>query len=324
MKTKFIYNILLLIPILFSSCLKDDVLIGPDAPGAITNIIEFKNPAIISSSTTSRIPLYLLSFDTSPSETMVLELNYAGSEVAPEDIHLTLAIDNSLIDIVNEDNDRELAPLDASVYDIPTFDVVIKKGERIGLFTIELFTDQFDYDHDYALGFSIVSSSIGAISGNFGKIVVGISPKNIFDGLYHIAGTMTDVSNTTLKHISNNYDDWEVELRTVGVNKVVVYDVEYSGYNYPISSGSSWSVYGEFSPVFEIDLNTYKVLSVANFYPSATNTRRAEIDPSGVNQYDPATKTLKVKYFMIQPSVIPAAPSIRSYMDDTYTFIDVR
>jgi len=65
--------------------------------------------------------------------------------------------------------------------------------------------------------------------------------------------------------------------------------------------------------------------SVTNAYGQpAGNTRAAELDPSGVNAYDPDSKTIKVKFFMTQKSLVPVAPYIRSQFDWTLKFMHLR
>ena len=80
-----------------SSCLKDDTLISPDAAGAINNIIEFKNPDYIASPTDRINPVYVKSFDVAPEATGILQVNYAGSGVAPEDITVKVSLAPELV-----------------------------------------------------------------------------------------------------------------------------------------------------------------------------------------------------------------------------------
>jgi hypothetical protein len=54
----------------------------------------------------------------------------------------------------------------------------------------------------------------------------------------------------------------------------------------------------------------------------ASNGRYAQLDPTGVNTWDPVTKTLKVKYFMFQPSVIAVGPRVS--FNETFTYVGVR
>jgi hypothetical protein len=86
-------------------------------------------------------------------------------------------------------------------------------------------------------------------------------------------------------------------------------------------NGAAESAYGAFQPVFNFDANN-NVTSVVNLYGQpAGNTRSAAIDPTGVNKWDPTTKTLRVKWFMYQPSVISG---IRTTFDFTFTYVGVR
>ncbi|QQT31740.1 DUF1735 domain-containing protein [Sphingobacterium multivorum] len=259
-------SLALVITTLFSSCLKDDAIIGPDAPGAISNIIEFKNPGFIQSGTTSKLPLYLLSFDMNPTGQLVLEVNYAGSNTAPNDINVKVKLDNSLIDEYNDDQDDEFVALPTSQYSISSFDVVIKKGERVGKFVVDLKPSMFTFDKSYALGFSIESASVGNISGNFGKIVVGISGKNFFDGTY----AYTTSANTALVPNANK----TVTLVTIGGNKCQLKPGLLGTYSNVVN--------------YTVDQATNNItVEMTTLLPIATKP---------TSKYDPATKTLTVNW----------------------------
>ena len=67
-----------------------------------------------------------------------------------------------------------------------------------------------------------------------------------------------------------------------------------------IFRGANVSGYGSFAPVFKFDAND-NVIAVTNFWGQpAGNGRSARLDPSGINKYDAATKTIKVKYWLVQ------------------------
>ncbi len=259
-------SVALAIPVLFASCLKDEALIGPDAPGAISNIIEFKNPGFIQSGTSSKLPLYLLSFDMNPTGQLVLQVNYAGASTAPNDINVKVKLDNSLIDAYNEDQDDEFVPLPTSQYNISSYDVTIKKGERTANFVVDLKPSQFTFDKSYALGFSIESASTGNISGNFGKIVVGISGKNFFDGTY----AYTTSANTSLVPNANK----TVTLVTISGNKCQLKPGLLGTYSNVVN--------------YTIDQATNNItVEMTTLLPIATKA---------TSKYDPATKTLIVNW----------------------------
>jgi hypothetical protein len=88
------------------------------------------------------------------------------------------------------------------------------------------------------------------------------------------------------------------------------------GYGHLIAGNS---YFGEYSPVFEFDLNTNEVIAVTNYYgdPSPTRSRSAEIDPSGLNQVN-ADKSIDVKYVMKQGG------STRTFFDEHINYVGPR
>jgi hypothetical protein len=157
-----------------------------------------------------------------------------------------------------------------------------------------------------------------ALSSGQEKVLAMISIKNKYDGRYTMTGTMVDAANSALTAKSPT----DVHLATTGANSVVIVNAgtQISSFRnlFPIMNGADESAYGAFMPVFYFDANN-KVTKVENFYGQpASNTRRAEIDPTGENSWDPATKTLKVKWFMFQPSVVASGP--RTSFNYTFDF----
>jgi len=261
----------LMLPLLFASCLKDTELIGPDAPGAIANIIEFGNLTEPSSPQTSSIPKYSLSFDMKPSAEMNLKIRCVGAEKAKEDIRVTIALDNSLIGAYNTENDlgpnEVLTVMPAARYDVPVTEAVIKKGEREAIIPIDLKSDQFTFDANYALGFSIASASSGVISGNFGKIVLELGAKNAYDGKYTYAAS----ANTALQPGKKG----PATLETVGPNTVRLMPGLLITYPNQVT--------------YTVDPATNKVTV------EMTTLKPIETDPS--SHYDPATKTFHLKWW---------------------------
>lgn len=302
-------SLALAIPTLFSSCLKDDAIIGPDAPGALANIIEFKNPTFLESGTSSKIPLYLLSFDMNPTGQLVLEVNYAGANTAPQDINVKVKVDNSLLDAYKADQGDEFFPLPSSQYNISTNDVVIKKGERVGKFVVDLKPSLFTFDHSYALGFTIESSSVGTISGNFGKIMVGIVPKNLYDGSYKM------VQGTVLRYTGGKLNEGDalngsmagnpnVTLKTIDGTTVEIGNLRWAG-------GTS-GIAGIDNLRAKIDPVTNEVTMSSLGGPTLKNIA------GKVNKYDPETKTFTLNFDWAQTT------NKREVLDLKITYDSVR
>ncbi|MCU0362793.1 MAG: hypothetical protein MUE32_05495, partial [Bacteroidales bacterium] len=98
-------------------------------------------------------------------------------------------------------------------------------------------------------------------------------------------------------------------------------DPGYYNYYHPILSGTSTSVYGTFGLELFFDPATGAITQVKNPWGNPPgSTRMPALDPSGVNKYDAATKVIKMKYWMKQPSVVTDPPNIRVYFDETWTY----
>ena len=258
-------TIALILPLITTSCLKDNELIGPDADGAVDNVIEFGNLAAPASDVTSSIPLYALSFDMDPDGVLNLVLKCVGAKPATTDIKVNISIDNSLLTKYNEENETKYVALPTSQYSLPSSEVTIKSGEREAIIPLNLKPSLFTFEKDYALGFKIASVSSGVISGNFGQIVTAISGKNPYDGSFNY----TTSSITSLVPNANK----SVKLVTVGANRV------------------------KLSPGL---LGTYSNEVYYNIDP-ATNHVTVECPSLGVqtpqdtrSKWDPATKTMTV------------------------------
>ena len=204
-------------------------------------------------------------------------------------------------------------------YTLPPANVVVPAGTLDTDYVIKVNSTTIDLTKKYLLPIVITGVSNGATlasNARLNQALLGIVVKNKYDGNYVVDGSMVDYSAASL----TGYYPWKVALVTEGADRVSLWDREniYSaGPSHIILSGGSYSRYGSFAPVFIFDSNN-NVTSVINYYGQpSSNGRTAELDPSGVNKWDPATKTLKVKYWMNQPSVITPH---RTLFDQTYTF----
>lgn len=293
-KLIYLFTILVL-SATFTGCLKDSVNLDPTLSN---NVVEFKNISTIASPQDSKYPLYTLSFDLTPTYDLKLVLNYAGAEsVAPNDITIDLVVDEAIIASYNDQNHTGYTALPSTLF-TPTLQVVIPKGQRTAEAKFVLKPAGFDLSKSYALGLKILKTSSGVISGNYGSIVVGVTAKNKYDGVYKLTGTMRDVVNSTL---TGAYPLDNIWLVTTGPNSVEFYDNDYGvrGHIIRTATGGA-SYYGSFTPLFTFDA-AGAVTSVVNGYGQpAPNGRAGRIDVTGINKFDAATKTLEVSYVMVQ------------------------
>ncbi|OQP58042.1 hypothetical protein A3860_39540 [Niastella vici] len=128
---------------------------------------------------------------------------------------------------------------------------------------------------------------------------------------YVCTGTMIDYTSSS---IAGPYP-WNVTLHAINPTQLELVDNDYSkGVYHKIISGGSASYYGQFGVVINLDASN-NVISVVNKYGQpSSNGRSAELDPSGINKFDPDTKVLAIKYWLNQPG-----STHRTLFDETFT-----
>lgn len=301
MKSIFRSILILLVMTGMFSCLKDNTVIGPDSPGAIRNVIEFKNPARPSSGPLVGQPVYDFSFDAAPSMELVLPINFAGADVAPNDIKVTVALDQAALDSANRQGNYGIDMLPESMYSVSSWEVTIPKGQRIADLKLDIKTDKFE-KVSYGIGLRItkVVGTNAPISGNFGAIVIKINAKNKYDGIYSIKGHSFNVGNPALTGL---WGPVERVFATTSANSV-----QWTG-TVPWAGGGS-NLPAGYEPLIKIDPVTNKI-TISSKIVGMVQTDNYD------HRYDPATKTI---YFQF---TYGAGPTSRLFTD-TATFVRKR
>lgn len=251
------------------------------------------------------------------------EVRLAAENPASEDIVVSLTTSKSA-----EIFDAESPIFPLTGITVPAT-VTIPKGERSVPLTVKINTALLQSDPQYvAITISSVDKQGYIISGNMGLLKLNLKVKHKFEGLYVLTGTMVHLpSPGAYVHITTVWDPdpYMVQLQTKDGQSLQFYDGNLfkDGFTYPIATAAGGpSGWGSFSPVFKFD-DAGNVIEVTNHWGQpAANTRSAVLDPAGVNKYDPATKSFKVSYFMVQPSVVTDAPHYRTHNVETYTFLE--
>jgi Domain of unknown function (DUF1735) len=308
--------------ILFTSCLKDKKV--EDRKYGMNGVEEGK---IIELAVDGHFVSYGLDFKNLDTVFGILEVRLAADLPAPEDLTVVLSLDNSLalLTAYNTANGTSLVQFPLNLYTLPNgLTVTIPAGKRSAFIKLGTNTSNFNPSLAYALGFRIASVSKPGytISGNFGNAIAAFAAKNQFDGEYEITGTYSDAAPAGAAFTSVYPLLWQ--LVTTGPTRNTVYDADNFATPTPayiFYTGTGYSYYGSFGLIINFDAAN-NVTSVTNFYgqPSA-NGRSANLDPSGINKYDPATKTIKIKYWMDQPSVVTPH---RAYFNETWKYLGPR
>lgn len=330
MKLRF-YNFLigaLGLSVVFSSCIKNDVKELGTAGTARVKLGEAPENVQFFSPFSDVKTVHLITVRRD-------EVSQAGVD-QPLTVKLTNVTDS--IDAYNAAEGTSFEPLPDSLFTLiqgkgvtrsgNVYTVTFQPGETAVTIPIALNGAKWDLSHTYAMYFKITDPGGKGVTSGHAESLAAVAVKNKWDGIYEVTGTMTDYTNATLQHVNvwllaNGYDPVTYELRTAGPTTCYVYDpVVYGDYIVPITSGANLSGYGSFALVVEFDPATDKIVSVTNYYGQpAGNTRSAGLDPTGVNAYDAATKTIQIKYNMYQPSAVPAAPHLRTAWNETWKWV---
>lgn len=311
---------------LLTSCLKGKDPYGfTDDPGSIVSEIYSHNlgdPLVVSLNAVPNVETVDL----------LTVRYYAARSLKPKsDMSVTLVLNPQLVTDYNTANGTSLVVLPSSAYTLsdPSLVLTMPKGsEGEKSVTITLTKSSMNLANTYALGFTMQSASEGVVSELAKNFLFIVGVKNKYDGVYQISGTMVDVTNASF--VGTYYPNYplEWELRTAGPTQIAVYDAYdfgsgtqahvFSSVGDPTSANTYYGSFG-LNVTFDASDN---VASVVNSYgqPSG-NGRSANLDPSGINKYDPATKTVKIKYWMDQPAVVTPH---RTYFDETWTYIRAR
>lgn len=305
----------LFISVGLTSCLKDDE-IDSQKYGLINlnanKIIEIPADA------SHEISLTLLPEGTK--ELTIGEVRLAAENPASEDITVSLTTDKTS-EVIDED--LPLFPMNGIT--VPA-SVTIPKGKRSVPLTVTINTSLLQSDPQYAaISISAVDKQGYIISGNFGLVKLNMKIKHKYEGRYVLTGTLVDNLNSTLIHVTQVVTDepYTVQLQTKDGQTLKLFDeLVWEDATYPLgTTAGGLSGYGLFCPEFTFDDNG-NITAVTNQYVNPSNTRAAQLDPSGVNKYDPATKSFTVSYWMNQPSLVAAPPHHRTHIVETYTFLE--
>ncbi len=279
----------LLLCIITTGCLKDD---GFDN-GSIQSVHNTGAdimPVEIRLTANDATNFLVLAVDNSNNDTTVdlVPINLATADAAPEDIHVTVSVDSTLVNDYNTANAANYATPSSATYTIVSPEVIIPRGSRTGYLQIKFKPSAF-LGADWALGFKIASiKETGyTISGNLSTGIVGIAVKNQYDASYHSTGYVYHPSAPRALNETKR-------LTTVSANSVACGLGDLGGAGYvalltvdPVTNKVTISDYSTGIPIVGFDSG----LPGTNpgYTPQWSGSAQCN------NTYDPATKTFYIR-----------------------------
>ncbi len=195
----------------------------------------------------------------------------------------------------------------------------------------------------YGLGFTITTTDANGVISDSRSIVVEIGAKNAWDGIYMMSGTFLDVSSAGAAF--SYLGDQQYSLVTAGATTCNVINDDLNGGipGYLFSNAGTGTYYGSFGWVISFNPASNAISDLHNYYGDpanaptvggnpglgtgaplyqSANTRRAVLDPTGVNAVQ-GNKDIIIKHLMYQANNA-TFPGPRAYFNDTWTYLGPR
>ncbi len=250
-----------------------------------------------------------------------LTIQYTGETAPSTDLTVSVALDNSIVTAFNTANNTNLVVLPAANLSVPAT-MVIPAGKRFADLEVRILnTVPLSPNIEYAFAVKITSASAGVkLTSNLNQVLASVTIKNKYDGVYRVTGSYVEPANATAMSTYPKV----YQIVTTGANSVDIYNevngAFVPGYTFQNSTGSFF--FGSFGVSVIFNTTTDEVIETRNYYgdptkavtsignpstgsgapnyTSAGNLRRAILDPTGINKYNPATKVVDIKYTLNQ------------------------
>lgn len=280
------FSILLLsIPFLFTSCIKDDLVELTDQGSTL----------LVASGGTEKELFYNAFTEVRKIPLFDIHRNVPNNSVLNTTNTVKLTAARDILDAYNEEHETDYEWLDPSIYTYAEVPGISVSGDEITLnysagdfakeVAVNLDGAKWDLQYKYAMAYRISDPGNAKVAHGNDVLITFISAKNPYDGIYRY---QTSENNTLLPN-----QDVEVQLLTVSPTKVKLYPGLLGYY-----SNAVW---------YDVNPATNQVtVEMTTLLPIAT-------DPESV--YDPATKTFNLKW---------TSDGGKRIFEETITFIKAR
>jgi hypothetical protein len=279
---------------LLFSCKRHDVF-GDIEPNTSRVMAEFTDAATGSYVTRD--------FSPQPTEVTLTELRLSPRAVTNHDTRVKVIVNPVVVSEYNAANGTSYIPAPPSGFSLTPAEYILSPEQRTVLVKAVIQPSAL-LDAQYAVGLSIASMSDGDISATAHNVIVFLSIKNSYDGIYSLHGYANIPATSYVGNFSLPCSE-NLEVATSGSASVFLSPSQ------PAPDNGGFVYISNVLPDFAFDKTTNKVSAV-----SSRNGGIALIfpyDASYNSRYDPASKTIYVKY-----GVAPAGSG--RYIIDTLTF----
>jgi hypothetical protein len=270
-------GLLIFFSLLLISCKKNDVF-GDIEPNTSRVIAEF---------TDARTGTHVAqAFTPNPLELELTELRIEPRSVVDGDIKVKVIVNPVVVAEYNAANGTTYTPVPATAFSLLSNEFAFNRERRTAMVRATISPSAI-LDDTYAVGLSIAEVSNGEISSIAKSVIVFISIKNAYDGIYSIKGYSEIPGTGYIGNFTVPCSE-EVGVVTASDNAVFLSPAQ------PVADGGSFVYISNLLPTIQFDLTTNKVTGVTA--QSGGIDLIFPYDAGYDSRYDPATKTIYLKY----------------------------
>lgn len=283
--------------LIFSGCKKNQVF-GDVAINTFRPIVEFSD---------RDFKLVAMDYGTNEVTVDITDIRFMIRSEIQNSATARITLSTNAVEDYNAANGTSYTPVSVPMVALTQTDFTLSPDQRsqtvrIRVKPIDVFTGE------NAIGIVISDGGGSEVSKIADTLVVALSVKNRYDGVYRLRG----FHNRQSPDYTAPYDE-EVELITSGANSVYMYWAPAGGPAHPIAGGTG--AYTNFTTNFIFDLATDKLVAW-DMTPYATTVVPA-MGPATDSRWDPATRTIYAQFYYNNN------PTQRGFTD-TLTYLHAR
>lgn len=294
---------LLFVIVALASCKRDDVFGDVDI-NTERSIVEFSDPHGFKS--------IAIDYSTELMDLELTEVRFMIRSFVESNATVRVIVNPGVVYDYNDANGTNFAAVPESAFGLENNEFTLTPGERSQPLRIRLRPSDIANGQN-AIGLSIAEVVGGEVSRIAGTLVVAVSVKNKYDGVYHLKGHFT---RTDLPAYNGPFET-EVHMITTGPNSVAMYWPEFGDYYQPFANNGALTAFSNVAPEVFFDANDM-VTSLNNITGDPAAGPFMTVVPGSNSRYeesDPPVIYLKYYYNTVPTNRIFA---------DTLTYIGAR
>ncbi|MFI5128513.1 MAG: DUF1735 domain-containing protein [Chitinophagales bacterium] len=281
MKRNYLFAVLLA-GLAVVSCKRDYVYgdITPNTERVIVEFIDANNPHSIA-----------LDYSTNTVTFDVEDVRFMVRSAVNENVTVSLAASPDIVADYNAENGTNYSAVPFSTFGFEATDLVLSPTARKQTVRLKIKPSDVAVG-EWAIGLKIANVSSGEVSQTSSKLLILLSVKNKYDGVYHLKGFYTRTDNPAY----HGPFETDVMMITTGPTSVAMYSDELGGYTQPFFNAGDLFGFSNVGP--EVIFNASDLVSGINNYVGDPAAGPFMTPFPGANsRYVGATRAIYLKYY---------------------------